>query len=210
MKDEKETRKKLLASAKQEFQEKGFMQASLRTICKNAGVTTGALYFFFKDKNELFVSLVEEPLQHVEKEIKEHFLEEGREKTEQVLTEAYVEADMRMATHLAQEMYAHREALLLLLTKAQGSSMESVLDRIVAMVEQHYTVLAKVMMKKNPKHQVSGYMLHRVAHMQVEAFVYMLTHIEDEKEACEYIQQEVRYMLGGWCGMFGIVPNVTV
>ena len=49
MKDEKETREKLLASARQEFLEKGYTQASLRSICKNAGVTTGALYFFFQD-----------------------------------------------------------------------------------------------------------------------------------------------------------------
>ena len=49
MNDEKETRKKLQESAMQEFLEKGFMKASLRSICKNAGVTTGALYFFFQD-----------------------------------------------------------------------------------------------------------------------------------------------------------------
>ena len=59
---DKETRKKLLDSAKQEFLEKGYMKASLRTICKNAGVTTGALYFFFQDKEDLLKQLVEEPL----------------------------------------------------------------------------------------------------------------------------------------------------
>ena len=56
MNDEKETRKKLQESAMQEFLEKGFMKASLRSICKNAGVTTGALYFFFQDKDDLFAS----------------------------------------------------------------------------------------------------------------------------------------------------------
>lgn len=53
MKDEKETKSKLLASAKAEFLEKGYINASLRSICKNAGVTTGALYFFFRDKEDL-------------------------------------------------------------------------------------------------------------------------------------------------------------
>ena len=61
MKDDKETKSRLLASAKQEFMEKGYLQASLRNICKNAGVTTGALYFFFQDKEDLFASLVEAP-----------------------------------------------------------------------------------------------------------------------------------------------------
>lgn len=43
---DRETKEKLLASAKAEFMEKGYAKASLRKICANAGVTTGALYFF--------------------------------------------------------------------------------------------------------------------------------------------------------------------
>ena len=58
MKEEKETKERLLISAKKEFVEKGYLQASLRNICKNAGVTTGALYFFFQDKEDLFAAVV--------------------------------------------------------------------------------------------------------------------------------------------------------
>ena len=43
MKDDRETKEKLLASAEHEFMEKGYQGASLRNISKNAGVTTGAL-----------------------------------------------------------------------------------------------------------------------------------------------------------------------
>ena len=50
-----ETRQKLIDSAKKEFFENGFAKASLRKICTNAGVTTGALYFFFK--NNTFILL---------------------------------------------------------------------------------------------------------------------------------------------------------
>ena len=39
---------KLLESAKEEFLSKGFLEASLKTICDNAGVTTGALYKRYK------------------------------------------------------------------------------------------------------------------------------------------------------------------
>ena len=53
-----ETKERLLACAKKEFVEKGYAKASLRAICREAGVTTGALYFFFQDKDDLFCSLV--------------------------------------------------------------------------------------------------------------------------------------------------------
>ena len=59
MKKSQETKNNLLASAKTEFFEKGYMQASLRNICKNAGVTTGAMYFFFEDKEDLFAGCFE-------------------------------------------------------------------------------------------------------------------------------------------------------
>ena len=41
MGDELETREKLLESAMAEFSENGYMKASLRKICADAGVTTG-------------------------------------------------------------------------------------------------------------------------------------------------------------------------
>lgn len=47
MKDDKETRNKLLVSAKEEFLEKGYMQASLRRICKNAGGDYRSVIFLF-------------------------------------------------------------------------------------------------------------------------------------------------------------------
>ena len=49
MVNEKETKRKLQECAMKEFLEKGYMKASLRNICREAGVTTGALYFFFID-----------------------------------------------------------------------------------------------------------------------------------------------------------------
>lgn len=43
-----------------EFLEKGFSQASLHQISKKAGVTTGALYTRYKNKNNLFCALVKD------------------------------------------------------------------------------------------------------------------------------------------------------
>ena len=45
--DNKESRARLIECAKNEFLEKGFIKASLRKIAADAGVTTGAVYFFF-------------------------------------------------------------------------------------------------------------------------------------------------------------------
>ncbi|MDO5725840.1 MAG: TetR/AcrR family transcriptional regulator [Tissierellia bacterium] len=49
-----ETRSKILNSARKEFLAKGYNNASLRKIAANLNMTTGAIYGYFKDKNELF------------------------------------------------------------------------------------------------------------------------------------------------------------
>ena len=54
-------RGKILEAAKAEFMERGFAEASMRTIAERAGFTTGMLYSRFADKSEIFRELVEEP-----------------------------------------------------------------------------------------------------------------------------------------------------
>ena len=48
----------LLKSGRKEFLAHGFEKASLRVICKKAGLTTGAFYSHFSGKEELFDALV--------------------------------------------------------------------------------------------------------------------------------------------------------
>ena len=50
----------ILVHAKKEFLEKGFAEASLRTIAQNAGVSTSTIYTRYSDKEGLFHFLVEE------------------------------------------------------------------------------------------------------------------------------------------------------
>lgn len=53
------THKKIIDSGKVNFLNDGYERANLRKICKDAGVTTGAFYRHFNDKEDLFISLVD-------------------------------------------------------------------------------------------------------------------------------------------------------
>ena len=54
----KQTEQKLIESGKAEFLEKGYAKANLRDICKVAGVTTGAFYFSFENKEALLSAIL--------------------------------------------------------------------------------------------------------------------------------------------------------
>src|SRR5215471_1741075 len=51
------TRAKLLEAARQLVREKGYEEATLEAVAKRAGMTTGAIYGNFKNREELFVAL---------------------------------------------------------------------------------------------------------------------------------------------------------
>ena len=207
MKDEcatRETKARLLESARAEFIAKGYQGASLRTICKNSGVTTGALYFFFKDKDDLFTSLVSPQITALKAMLTEHMrqellaLEHGEDASlaNEFRDDTYV---ARMGLHLLYENY---DLFLLLITGSYGSSQEHFVDELVEIAEQHYRTLsdrqAALLGVKAP----DDYTIHWMAHMQIDAFVHLLTHEPDEEKAMNHLQSILQYMLCGWNGLF--------
>lgn len=212
-----ETKKKLLCCAKQEFLEKGYAKASLRSICRAAGVTTGALYFFFQDKDDLFCTIVSDVVTQVKSLILAHCEYEkraiqGRESGDEGLDDAGsddtepcgTEREMDLARALVHEFYQSREEMLLVLNGAQGSSMENVLDDIITLIEVHCQLIMEAMCRKAGKPPVDRLLIHWVAHTQVDVFVYMVEHIEDREQALAFADKAMRFLLGGAYTMMGL------
>lgn len=63
----KDKKKELLFFAKQEFLEHGFKDASMRTIAKNAEVSLGNIYNYFKNKDEIFNEVLSVVINQLEK-----------------------------------------------------------------------------------------------------------------------------------------------
>lgn len=199
--DNKETRKHLLECAREEFLEKGYMKASLRNICKEAGVTTGALYFFFKDKEALFGALVEEPLKQLYAVMEEHYATEMRngEQVAQLALEG--DGDLETSRQIIRQMYANRDAFLLLLTKAQGSRFEDCLDEIVDISEKQYRRLCDTVTGVTQRPRIDDYMTHWMAHIMVDTFVHLFLHETEESVALKHVDALTMYLVRGWMGM---------
>lgn len=65
------TREYLMFSALDVFYERGVSRASLNEIAQNAGVTRGALYWHFKNKEDLFDALFQHLFQDISQELQE-------------------------------------------------------------------------------------------------------------------------------------------
>lgn len=198
---DKETRKKLLDSAKQEFLEKGYMKASLRTICKNAGVTTGALYFFFQDKEDLLKQLVEEPLKGLISKVESHFSDEMNMESA-VISVHDDSSDIKASKEIVYFMYQNYDIFQILLTKSQGSAYEDIVSRFADGIEEHYNSLAEQMTEKFGIQKPDQYMIHWLSHIQIDAFIHLLTHEPDEEKAVRHMEEIVVYLVSGWNGLF--------
>lgn len=55
----------ILDSAEKVFLEKGFYPAKIEEIARNAGIAKGTIYIYFKDKESIYISLIERKLSEV-------------------------------------------------------------------------------------------------------------------------------------------------
>lgn len=213
MRADRETKEKLMASAKSEFLEKGYMKTSLRKICANAEVTTGALYFFFEGKEDLFAAIVEPPLTTLIEVLTKHFTEDVSTISASDFSENYsIEDDYKhenLGKSLVHHLYENYDAFMLLLTKAQGSRFENCVDILVELIEKSYREMADSMAAQNSGYRVNEYMSHWFTHMSVDAFIHLLTHETDEQKAISHMKQIMDYLVKGWISMILMPEDET-
>ena len=118
----------LLKSGKMEFLKHGFEKASLRTICANAGVTTGAFYVHFKGKDEFFRAIVEDDLQRCSDDLSNLI--------DWIVEHAVLgEEDERLAMEYVAD---HRDLFRLLFDCSEGSSYEGFQEELIGKLERAY------------------------------------------------------------------------
>ena len=126
---------RILNCAKEEFLSKGFNDASLRVIAKNANTSTGSIYTRFKDKDGLFVAVVKpliDMIRAMSLELETSF------KKQDALTQSLTMADFCMNSHadIIDFLYANKDEVYLLFNCAHGTSCENFLDELIAIEEK--------------------------------------------------------------------------
>lgn len=111
---------RILQSAKEEFIQHGFLNASLQSICKNAEVTTGALYKRYRGKEELFSAVVQETINDLYAIANEKAPNDIKSVSDEQLIQAW-DMDNNYMLWWFEFLYARKEIFTLILTGSQGS-----------------------------------------------------------------------------------------
>ena len=192
----------VLHCAKKEFLEKGYKDASLRTIAQEANTSTGSIYTRFGDKEGLFCAIVEPAANG----LKKMFLE-IQEKFHSFDKEAQL-AEMGQYTSLHQmEMldyiYDHFDVFRLLLDCAEGTQFSRFVEELVE-IEVDYTY--KYMEVIGCKSVKSGLVTEEFVHIVVTAYFNgmfeVVRHNMDKASAVKYVRLLNRYHMQGFSTIF--------
>ena len=115
---------RLLKSARKEFMERGFLKADLKTICDNAGVTTGAVYKRYKSKEELFCAVVKDTADTLDGFVSLRTKLEFSAMTDIEVLNAWV-MDEKFMLDLFRMLWKIRGDFVLLLEKSAGTAYEN-------------------------------------------------------------------------------------
>lgn len=192
------TKEKILEYAKSEFLKKGFKNASLRSISKNAGVTTGAIYGYFKDKDSIFLELVIDFMKGLknliieieEKEMKIEVLEllETKENRSNIV---------RIHNRYIEYIYDNIESAKLVILCSDGSSAENYIEEISNFITKTDEKRLKKL-SSNGNADIEEFVLHILVKFYVTSICELIEHDIKREDALQYMTKISTFFFAGW------------
>nr|MCR5816457.1 TetR/AcrR family transcriptional regulator [Ruminococcus sp.] len=133
--DKTQAHEKIIAAAVSEFMEYGFENASMRRIAGEVGLTVGALYRHFPNKEEMFAALVEPTINEL-MEAYNVFYEQGCEIMKCGDVNRLWDESESETKWLMSFVYDHFEVFKLLICRSQGTRFESFVHDMAQLEER--------------------------------------------------------------------------
>ncbi len=194
---------RILECAKREFLEKGYMDASLRTIASEAATSTNSIYVRFQDKEGLFSAMVEpvsETFMSRFLNVQETFHAFDSE-TQRREVGQYSAAEM---LKMVDYIYDNFDEFQLLLDASHGTRFQNFVDDLVS-VEEEYTW--KWMEATGSRMEMEDEMTREFYHMMVtsyfEGIFEVVRHEMSREDAKKYISMMGKYHHAGFLAIAG-------
>ena len=187
----------ILACAKREFLEKGYKDASLRTIAREANTSTGSIYTRFQDKEGLFKAVVEPAVQEMRRmflQIQERFHSFDEQTQRDEMGRYTARHQMEMLDYI----YDHFDEFRLLLSGAHGTHFAHFLDELVDIeVEYTYKYMEVIGCESVKKGVVTEDFIHMIVTAYFNGMFEVVRHGMPKEAAVRYIGMLNRYHMAG-------------
>ena len=192
----------ILFHAKKEFLDKGFADASLRTIAGNAGVSTSTIYTRYVDKEGLFKHIVE-PASKAMVEYVRRSLEGFNELSTKDKVEHMDECSDVGFSGLIDIIYDYFDEFNLIVTCSPNVFYHDFLEEIVVLdMECTKKFMTAVGCKAFINNEISDGFLHVVTSAFYSGLFEVVIHKMPKDEATNYINQLRKFYQSGWNDYF--------
>ncbi len=195
MSEQSATKARLIEAAKKEFLDKGYEKASLRKICSDAEVTTGAMYFFFKNKQDLFTSVVAEKAEHLLKLVK-------RQTDSEINGVGNSEEYQR---ELNEYLCSNKDEVRILLDKSPGTAYENFREEFGFAVAQGFFALYDKFGGTEEYRDI----MQLIVRMRVQGYIEMLKGNYDMDKMMRFSALMEAYGDSGFQGMMKQFKSIT-
>lgn len=200
---ENTTLERILKEAEEEFLEKGYQRASLREIVKKAGVTTGAFYGYYKNKEQLFDALVGKQYQDVidmYEETLSSFFSQSPEEQCASMEQITFESMKKLKNY----MYEHFDAFKLILCCSEGTKYKDLVHDMAELdVKATHDFAESMGQVGDGVKLVNPVLEHILTSGMFSGFFEMIVHDVPEEDADEYIEQLLDFYTAGWGKIMG-------
>lgn len=199
-----QTHEKLVKSGLEAFLKEGYEKANLRRICKAAGITTGAFYKHFEDKEALFSELVE-PLARKIRQTYVLFETRGYEEYGDVrpLSRQRLASVLEMKEQGTLEtsvfLYSHRDIYELLVFRSYGTPYEHFLDALIDAEDKNtFNILEMIHGKENALTIMTKESIHIVNQAFFKALSENVVHAKSKEELLATAKVISAFFNAGW------------
>ena len=196
--DKTATYEKIIRCMKEEFLTFGYEKASLNRVSAKVGITTAGLYKHFKNKEDMFFSLVKDTL--------DAFHIVAASSTHQMETETeYNPFDDDWAMFWVDFIYKHYVGVKLLICCSKGSAYENFEEDLIrkeAEANKEYADILRASGKM--KKEISDMQWHILATAYVHLIFEVVRHDMTREEAIDHMQFVRDLLYPGWRQIYGL------
>ena len=198
------TLQRILNSAKKEFLAKGYQEASLRDISKEASVTTGALYGYFKNKEDLFGAIVHCYYYGIQQKYRD-VLNEFLKLPTQTKREAYDALSTAYMMSLANYMYEHYDEFKLILCCSEDTKYSDLVNEM-ALIDERATkeYLESLASSGIAVEHISPRLEHILTTGLFSMFFELIVHDIPQEDAHEYVHKLMEFFSTGYRKILGL------
>ena len=201
--DKSLSHEKVNRAIKEEFLEKGFEDASIRSIGARAGMTSAGLYRHYADKEAMFNAMVEPLIDSITTWTENHIIKksallENEVQDEELFGETFV--DM-----VKEVILPRRSEFILLMSRSGGTKYENFIHEYV---EDNQKIFLKTIkyMKNNgyPAIVLSEQELHLLLSAYLTACFEPVIHDYDDDAVIKSLNTVQEFFMPGWMKIMGI------